>query len=522
MADAAPMDDDTTATSGEVDPQDVADAQADNAQTSTTDRGRATAERLLTEGENMASGKDPAQASLIAQYGLNAQQARAILQRARDTLAQNAPQMINLAAAQHMSNPGGWGQIYAGSMGAAANAQQDINKQLAGYDLSMVQAGQGGLDAQLKMLTNRLAFYDKVAPAAMRVEGLPPVPAAKAPSGEAQNYEQLLKDSLTAQGLQEGTPEYQQQYSHGLKAFLAKQQHFTDPEQALSMFTPKGGKPGAAAISGDDYLSQLDPSIAAQVKALAEGRMQFPSGFALKTPYWQGMLSAVSQYDPTFDQANYGARSKTRNAFTSGKDSDVTSRMNTAIGHLGTLYDQIGGTASHSGFPFATTVNAAQNWMSTSAGNPGVPLFKDTAGKLAQELTAVYRGSGGAESDVVRSLESLDPNASLETKQAVLKNAVDLLKSKLDAQTVKYNNGMGTTDQPIPMLSAHAQDVLDRVSMGKPSPAAARGSLPATQPKYQEGQTATGPSGKMIYHAATGWTPLAPPNAPTAGASSGR
>ena len=28
--------------------------------------------------------------------------------------------------------------------------------------------------------------------------------------------------------------------------------------------------------------------------ALAEGRMAFPSGFALKTPYWQNMLSAVA------------------------------------------------------------------------------------------------------------------------------------------------------------------------------------------------------------------------------------
>ena len=194
--------------------------------------------------------------------------------------------------------------------------------------------------------------------------------------------------------------------------------------------------------------------------------MAFPSGFALKSPYWQNMLSSVSQYDPQFDAVNYNARSKTRNDFTSGKDSDTTSRINTAIGHLGTLYGQIGGTASHGGFPFATTVNEVQNAFMSSSGNPGVPLFKDTAGKLAQELTAVYRGSGGAESDVVRSLQSLDPDASLETKKAVLGNAVELLDSKIDAQSIKYNGGMGTTDQSLPLLSPHAAEVLQRVRSG--------------------------------------------------------
>jgi len=36
--------------------------------------------------------------------------------------------------------------------------------------------------------------------------------------------------------------------------------------------------------------------------------MAFPSGFALKSPYWQNMISLVSQYDPNFDAVNFNAR----------------------------------------------------------------------------------------------------------------------------------------------------------------------------------------------------------------------
>jgi hypothetical protein len=124
-------------------------------------------------------------------------------------------------------------------------------------------------------------------------------------------------------------------------------------------------------------------------------------------------------------------------------------------------------------------LNAAQNAISQSSGNPGVPLFKDTAGKLSQELTAVYRGGGGAEKDVVRGLESLDPNASTETKKAILKNAVDLLDSKLGALGDQYNQGMGLSEDPFRLLNSHAQQVYQRLLGPSGAPSAA-GSAPAS------------------------------------------
>src|ERR1017187_2003015 len=417
--------------------QAAADAQADAAQTSGSARAKVADTAIIGQILNQGSLNDPNERSLIAQYGVNAQQARDILQKARDTLVEQTPQLQNAAMWAGMKGFGG-GDIASNMTGAALGEQQSIQKQLMDYDLMGNQANKGSLDAQLKLLTDRYGAIGKLGPAAVRGLNLPEAQQQKGAAGTAGQFAEML-------GYKQGTPEYKsfiEEQALGGADKLPPITKVTNLDGSTSLFmetrdangvhvTPVHapgtgtGQNGRSGLTGDDFLTTLPPTQASQVKALAEGRMAFPSGFALKSPYWQNMLSSVSQYDPQFDAVNYNARSKTRNDFTSGTDSDTTSRINTAIGHLGTLYGQIGGTASHGGFPLATTVNAVQNAFMSSSGNPGVPLFKDTAGKLAQELTAVYRGSGGAESDVVRSLQSLDPDASLETKKAVLGNAVE-------------------------------------------------------------------------------------------------
>jgi hypothetical protein len=244
-----------------------------------------------------------------------------------------------------------------------------------------------------------------------------------------------------------------------------------------------GGMVGGAAngLTGQDFLSTLGPTQQAQVKALAEGRMAFPAGFALKSPYWQQMISAVSQYDPNFDAVNYNARAKTRNDFTSGKSAQNIKSLNTAIGHLGTLDSQIGGTASHA----LTPLNYLQNQAAQLTGSAGPTQFKQTASALASELTAVFRGQGGAEADVKRYLEELDPNASLEQKKAAVKNITELLASRTAAIGDQYNQGMGTTADPLTLLNSHAQQVLSTLRGSPPAQSAHPAAIQSLLEKYK-------------------------------------
>jgi hypothetical protein len=210
-------------------------------------------------------------------------------------------------------------------------------------------------------------------------------------------------------------------------------------------------------LVGDDFLKALPPATSSTVRALVDGRMAFPAGAAMRSPYWQQMLANVAHADPAFDAVNFNARSKTRADFTSGQSARNIRSLNTAIGHLGQLNDQIAGTASHGGFPFATTVNQVQNAFMRGEGKSGPTLFDQTSGALASELTQVFRGSGGAEADVKRYLSELSPSASMEQKQAAIKNIAGLLQSRLEAVGDQYKQGMGKTIDPVQLLNPHAQ-----------------------------------------------------------------
>jgi hypothetical protein len=217
-----------------------------------------------------------------------------------------------------------------------------------------------------------------------------------------------------------------------------------------------------SGLFGPDYLKTLSQSDQNMVKALSEGRLAFPQGAALRAPFWQEKLSQVAQFDPTFDATDFNARAKGRANAISGKLGQSNNALNTALGHAGTLYEQIGGTASHGGFPFATTVNAVQNAYEKGRGEAGITNFTDTASKLADEMEAVYRNGGGAEQGVVRQLKNLDPNMSLEQKQGVIKNAMELLASKMAANISQYNFGTMGGKPHWEMLDPHSQQVLDK------------------------------------------------------------
>lgn len=221
-------------------------------------------------------------------------------------------------------------------------------------------------------------------------------------------------------------------------------------------------------VHGEAYLKQLPEGIANEVRAIAEGRMQLPAR-AMTSPRFQGVMQAVVNYDPSFDAINYNARANVRKDFTSGKSSQNIKALNTAIGHVGQLYDQISGTASHGGngniLPGATMLNAVENAYSRSRGSAGITNFDQTAGAVASELTQVFRGTSGAEADIQRYLSELNPNASLDQKRGAVKNILGLLNSRLQALGDQYQKGMGTDKYPLDILDDHAKSILTKAGV---------------------------------------------------------
>jgi hypothetical protein len=253
---------------------------------------------------------------------------------------------------------------------------------------------------------------------------------------------------------------------------------------------PKGT---GATVLGMDSLSHLPVAIQELDKALIDGRLAFPAGFALKAPWWQERLQEVAQADPTFDATNYNNRAKARATLLSGKVGASANALNTALGHVGMLSSQIGGTASHSFTPF----NAVENSLSQTFGSAGITNFKDTASKLADELESVYRNGGGAEQGVTRQLRNLDPNMSLEQKQGIIQNAIELLSSKQAANLYQYNLGSGGKPA-VDLLDPQSRKVLDQ--------------FPTIRDKYFAAPPAPlSGAAAALLHANGGTPPSAPP-----------
>lgn len=246
-------------------------------------------------------------------------------------------------------------------------------------------------------------------------------------------------------------------------------------------------------MHGNDLLQALPQTMGSQVKALAEGRMAFPSGFALKTPYWQNMLRMVSQYDPNFDAVNYNARSKTRNWITSGQGAQTVTALNTALGHAAGLadnFDKLGNTQ----FPM---INAALNFGKTELGNAQPTVVKQNIDALASEGRKVFAASGGGNLTELDNWKSSFPiNGSPEQQKGALKEFVSLLDSRMNAVSDQYNRGMGTTAQPLTLLSPTARAAYSRLT-GEVPEGPAGGGAPA--PK-----AATPAPGRVIRYNAQG------------------
>jgi hypothetical protein len=215
----------------------------------------------------------------------------------------------------------------------------------------------------------------------------------------------------------------------------------------------------ANGATGKDLLDSLKPVQAEMVKALAEGRMAFPSGAALRSPQWQGILSLVGQYDPSFDAVNYGARAATRKDFTSGKASQNVNALNTVLGHLdtlGTAADELNNTS-------VPLWNSLANSVQSGMGDSRVKKFEATKKAVVDELTRAWRGSGGSEGDIKSWSSTLDAANSPDQLHGVIGQIGDLLESKINAMNDQYTKGMGTAAGGLNLMSPNAQKVLQRI-----------------------------------------------------------
>jgi len=211
---------------------------------------------------------------------------------------------------------------------------------------------------------------------------------------------------------------------------------------------------GAVPQRNEAYLQTLPPQAQNLLRGISAGKQPYPTGRAFTSPLGQQIVSAINLYDPSFDQANAGARMKTRNAFTSGTEAKQVNALNTALGHLSELTDAV--TAlKNSDYP---DYNRIANNLKTRIGWTGQTDFKTIAPRVVQEITRLWRGAGGAEADIDRDLETLDPAMAPKQLYSSISKTAHMMEDKLHALESQYAQGMGTA--PVRMLDPGAQQTL--------------------------------------------------------------
>ena len=282
--------------------------------------------------------------------------------------------------------------------------------------------------------------------------------------------------------------------------------------QALQMSSMFGsgagggqGGPVSGGPTGEDFLKNLNPAIAGQVKAIAEGRQAPPTSMAMRSPMGQQLMAAVTQYDPTFDATNYRARSDVRTDFVKGKAGQAVNAMNTAIGHAGTLLDAAD-ALNNTSFPM---LNSMLNAGAVATGDPRVNQFNTARNALAGELTKAFRGSSGSEKDIQEVQQNLSAAGSPEQMKAAIGQAMKLLASKKESLADQYSKGFGTDSQPN-FLDPHAQAALSKLQQKGIDVGALAGDegLPAQAAQSAPTATATGPNGQKIGLVNGQWVPL--------------
>lgn len=234
---------------------------------------------------------------------------------------------------------------------------------------------------------------------------------------------------------------------------------------AAQPFNPNNPQDEAAMaqLHGDDFLKNLDPQIANQVKGIAEGRLPYPSGMGGNSPVSMRLKAYVNQYDPTFNSGDTAARFKMITNATNGSLATSNNGLNTAIGHLGELKDAYDGLGNfHSGFG-SSVANSIYDTGARFNQSSARTKFDTVVKNLAPEIVRAYRGAGGAEGDILEQLKNFKSAASPEQAQEALSTMVDLLTSKIDANQRQYDEAMGSTGHGKKMISPEAEAVFAKI-----------------------------------------------------------
>ena len=297
------------------------------------------------------------------------------------------------------------------------------------------------------------AMFSPKAAAALQAMGVSPDKTAElAAAATAAKNPKINTPAELAYTATDPTLTDQQRADAGLKRLNAYQQAGRPiTNNVLPGLTPQAGD----AATGDAYLGTLSPSLAAQVKAIAEGRSTMPSAATRSVAAIQ-LRDAVFHFDPTYSDQ----RAQIRKSFTTGPDGRNVGNLNTATVHLGQLADASEALKNGSFQPG----NAAYNYIATKFGAPAATNQKFVLNALAGEAAAAMKGNA-TDPEIAAMVASLNKgDMSPDQALGVTKSALHVFGAKLNTYRERYEQ-QSPNDQVYSPVMPSAKAVFDKYNV---------------------------------------------------------
>lgn len=106
----------------------------------------------------------------------------------------------------------------------------------------------------------------------------------------------------------------------------------------------------------------------------------------------------------------------------------------------------------------------SENWAANAVGDPRIKQFEANRKAAVDELTRVYRGTGGSEADIKTWADALSTADSPQQLQGTIAKISELLNSKISALGDQYTKGMGTIAGQQDFVSPAAHSALERIA----------------------------------------------------------
>lgn len=230
--------------------------------------------------------------------------------------------------------------------------------------------------------------------------------------------------------------------------------------------------PGAVAenldLTGDEFLATLPKPDQAIVKAITEGREPFPSAMGMRSPRMQRLLTWAAQYQPGFDASKWQERSATRKAFAPGqKIGDNIISGDTLIGHLKSLYDNADKLGNWN-VPMGNVgreyvLNPIMRNMDPKGFASNEKQFNIAKDLVAKELVKMLRGTGGTGAEIKDIEHMLKSSASNAELKAAIKQAIEMMDSRLQPVAYAWNQKMGDNKSYRDFLQPKSREILDEL-----------------------------------------------------------